>query len=86
MTKSAFLRARIEPELKEQAEKILSDMGVTPTQAVTMLYKQLQRTHELPLEFSVPNKATAKAIQDARNDAEIVSCRDSDELFKELDI
>lgn len=86
MTKSAFVRARIEPELKDQAERILDDMGITPTQAVTMLYKNLQRTHELPIDFFIPNAETAKAIQEARDGENIVSCKDMNELFKDLDI
>ncbi len=86
MTKSAFVRARIEPELKEQAEQILSEMGITPTQAINMLYKKLQRTHELPIDFLIPNQETVEAIEEARRSRGIISCKDSDELFDELDI
>ncbi|NQY42037.1 MAG: type II toxin-antitoxin system RelB/DinJ family antitoxin [Legionellales bacterium] len=86
MAKSAFVRARIEPELKDQAEKILSEMGITPTQAINMLYKKLQRTHELPIDFLVPNQKTADAIEEARQSKGIVSCKDAEEMFKQLDI
>jgi DNA-damage-inducible protein J len=51
MSKSVFVRARMEPDLKKQAEYILGEFGITPTQAVTMLYKYLARRHEWPVIF-----------------------------------
>ena len=48
MAKSANLYARIEPEVKEQAEAILSALGIPASNAITMFYKQviLQRAVE----------------------------------------
>jgi len=86
MSKSAFIRTRIEPKLKNQTEKILHDMGVTPSQVVSMLYRQIQRTHELPLEFSIPNAETARAIMEAREKSGIESCKNVKDLFDKLDI
>ena len=40
-TKSANLYARIEPDLKEQAEGILSSLGIPTSNAITMFYKQI---------------------------------------------
>ncbi len=68
MSKSAYVRARIEPELKMQAEVIFNEFGLTATQVITMLYKQVSRKHEIPLELSLPNKETAKAINDSSRD------------------
>ena len=39
MAKSANLYARIEPEVKEQAEAILSALGIPASNAITMFYK-----------------------------------------------
>ncbi|MEO7994255.1 MAG: type II toxin-antitoxin system RelB/DinJ family antitoxin, partial [bacterium] len=36
MAKSAMIRARIEPELKESAEAVLESLGITPTEAITL--------------------------------------------------
>ena len=41
MAKSANLYARIEPEVKEQAEAILSALGIPASNAITMFYKQV---------------------------------------------
>ncbi len=47
MNKTAFIRACIEPDLKEEVEAFLTALGVTPTQVITMLYKQIRREHRL---------------------------------------
>ena len=41
MAKSANLYARIEPEVKEQAETILNALGIPASNAITMFYKQI---------------------------------------------
>jgi DNA-damage-inducible protein J len=61
VSKSAYIRVRIEPELKMQAEAIFKEFGVTPTQVITMLYKQVLRNHEIPQEI-------ARAIEEARKE------------------
>ena len=86
MSKSAYVRARIEPDLKIQAEAIFSEFGVTATQVITMLYKQVSRKHEIPLDLSLPNKETAKIIEEARKGEGIVRCKDVDDMFDKLGI
>lgn len=41
MAKTANLYTRIDPELKEQAECILNSLGLPPSTAITMFYKQV---------------------------------------------
>ena len=48
MAKSANLYARIEPEIKEEAEAILSALGVPASNAITMFYKQIILHRGLP--------------------------------------
>jgi len=86
MSKTSYIRARIEPELKMEAEAIFNEFGVTATQVITMLYKQVSRKHEIPLDLSLPNKETAKAIDEARKGQGIVACKDVDDLFGQLGI
>ena len=86
MRKEAFIRARIELQLKVDAEAIFSEFGVTPTQVITMLYKQVQRKHELPFDLHIPNKETARAIREARQRKGIVKCKDANDFFDKLNI
>lgn len=54
--KSAHLYARIEPDLKEQAENILSALGISASNAINMFYKQIILHHGLPFALSLPPK------------------------------
>ena len=54
MAKSANLYARIEPEVKEQAEAILSALDIQASNAITMFYKQIILRRGLPFEVKLP--------------------------------
>ena len=67
--KSANLYARIEPDVKEQAESILSALGIPASNAINMFYKQIILNRGLPFEVKIP---TAKPIDVAElSEAEI---------------
>ena len=54
LAKSANLYARIEPDLKEQAENILTALGIPASNAITMFYKQIILQNGLPFEVKLP--------------------------------
>lgn len=54
MAKSANLYARIEPDLKERAESILTALGIPASNAITMFYKQITLQNGLPFEVKLP--------------------------------
>ena len=54
MAKSANLYARIEPDVKEQAESILDALGIPASNAITMFYKQIILHKGLPFEVKLP--------------------------------
>ena len=58
-TKTANLYARIEPDVKEQAESILSTLGIPASNAINMFYKQIILNRGLPFDVKIP---TAKQI------------------------
>ena len=57
MAKSANLYARIEPDLKEQAETILAALGIPASNAITMFYKQIVLQKGLPFDVKLPANA-----------------------------
>lgn len=59
MAKSANLYARIEPDLKEQAEAILAALGIPASNAITMFYKQIILQKGLPFDVKLPEGVTA---------------------------
>jgi DNA-damage-inducible protein J len=85
MRKSAQIRARIEPEVKEEAEAILEELGISPTVAITMLYKQIIHQQGLPFTVAMPNETTRRAISDAREGRELIEADSMDALVEALD-
>ena len=54
MAKTANLYARIEPEVKEQAESILAALGIPVSNAINMFYKQIILQRGIPFEMKLP--------------------------------
>ena len=54
MAKTSNLYARIEPEVKEQAETILSALGIPVSNAINMFYKQIILQRGIPFEMKLP--------------------------------
>jgi len=52
--KTANLYARIEPDVKNQAEGILSALGVPVSNAINMFYKQIILHRGLPFKVQLP--------------------------------
>ncbi|MEG0699554.1 MAG: type II toxin-antitoxin system RelB/DinJ family antitoxin [Erysipelotrichaceae bacterium] len=53
--KSANLYARIEPDVKEQAEGILSALGIPASNAINMFYKQIILQRGIPFDVKMPS-------------------------------
>ena len=53
-TKTANLYVRIEPDVKEQAESILSTLGIPASNAINMFYKQIILNRGLPFDVKIP--------------------------------
>lgn len=83
MPKSASIHARIKPELKEEAEAILKELGLNASQAITLFYQQIRLTRGLPLVLRVPNETTRRTLDDTDAGQDLVYCRDADDLFKQ---
>ena len=56
MAKTANLYARIEPDLKEEAEAILSALGIPVSNAINMYYKQIVLQRGLPFDVKLPER------------------------------
>lgn len=56
MEDTASVSVQIDPELKEQAENILSQLGITPSSAIQMLYSQVVLSHGLPFRPCLPGR------------------------------
>lgn len=62
-TRSANVIARVEPEVKEQAEDILNQIGIPVSTAINMLYREIILWKGLPFRPSIP-AAGPKAVDE----------------------
>lgn len=63
-TKTANVLARVEPDVKEQAEAIMAKLGIPASTVINMLYKQIIMTRSIPFPLSVPNAPIARDEMD----------------------
>ena len=63
-TKSANVLARVEPDVKEQAEAILASLGVSASTTINMLYKQIILTRSIPFPIALPAAPLARDEMD----------------------
>ena len=81
--KTATVMARIEPELKDEVEKIFSAVGLSTAEAINVFYRHVKLVKGIPFDVRIPNKETRKAIADARAGKGKKSAS-TKELFDEL--
>jgi DNA-damage-inducible protein J len=68
-TKSATVMARVQREVKQQAEAILADIGLPVSVLIDTLYRQIIMTGGVPYSLSVPKIPTRDSMTDAQFDA-----------------
>lgn len=62
--KTATISARIDPELKANAEKWFKQVGLSTSEAITLFYSQVTLHHGLPFEVKVPNEETIESFNE----------------------
>ena len=82
MSKPAMIRVRIDPDLKKEAERILAKLGLSPNEAIGLLYRQVLRRGGLPFEVSVANAVTRAAINEARSGNKLESFKKAADLIR----
>lgn len=81
MNQSAIIHARIDQETKTATEFILEKIGMTPTEAIRLFYRQIAIRKEFPIELRVPNKQTASVLSKSDKNKEIESFQSAQELY-----
>jgi len=57
MAKDAQIRARVDADLKAEAEGVLDSLGLSPTAAINMFYRQIVHRRGIPFDVALPQKA-----------------------------
>ncbi len=85
MKKYAVVSARIEPKVKEKGDKILSELGISRSEAITTLYEYVVSNHKLPLK-KIPNARMRRAFAKSDKGIGLVECENTQDMFKKLKI
>jgi DNA-damage-inducible protein J len=83
--KTATIHARIEPQIKTQAEGVLHNLGITPTEAIRIFYRQISLRGGLPFAVEIPNECTAKTLEKSAKGEDIIAFDSPDEMFESWD-
>lgn len=75
MANTSVIYARVDTNLKEKAEEILAKLGITPSSAIQMFYRQILIKKGIPFDLTLPD------------DEVIISNNNNiiDQLLKEVD-
>jgi len=86
MAKTSTIRARIEPELKTDVEKLFKKLGLSTTEAINLFYRQVKMRNGLPFSVVMPNKTTKKVFKDTDAKRNLIRCEDTEDMFEKLGI
>ena len=65
-TKTANVTARVHPDIKQQAEEVLEQLGIPVSVLIDSLYRQIIMTKSIPYSFSIPSIPTRDSMTDAQ--------------------
>lgn len=87
MAATAFVRARVDERVKNDAAAVLAGLGLTVSDVVRMTLTRVARDKGLPFELKIPNAETKAAISESRAMMTARNARftDAEELFNALD-
>jgi DNA-damage-inducible protein J len=70
MHSNRVVRARIDGVVKEQAAKVLADLGLSVSDAIRLLLVRVAAEKALPFEIYVPNAETRAAMAEVEGGAD----------------
>lgn len=86
MTAKAFVRARINEDLKNEAAAVLAQMGLTVSDVVRITLTRVANDKALPFELRVPNRVTAETLTKSERGEDLRRAEDAEEMFRDLGI
>ncbi len=86
MIKSATIRARVQPELKQEVESLFHKLGLSTTDAINIFYRQVKLRQGLPFAVAIPNETTQKVFRDTDAKKNLIHCATTNEMFDKLGI
>ncbi len=83
MASKPVVRARIDKDLRDEAQSVLDSIGLTISDAFRMMIVRIAREKALPFEPLVPNDETIEAMKAARR-GDLKKAGTPDQLLEKL--
>lgn len=84
MNKSATIQARIDPSIKQQAQKILGKLNISMSEAISIFLTQVSLNKGIPFEIKIPNELTEDTLVKSEAGQDLHKVKSKKQLFKEL--
>ena len=85
MAKTAVIQTRVTPEIKSSVQKILDELNITMSEAISVYLTQITLHRGIPFELKIPNRITADTLKKSEEGKELHDVSGTDELFGELE-
>jgi len=86
MATTSNISIRIDPSLKSEAEGILTELGLTTSQAINLFYRQIILMQGLPFNVTIPKKIPNETTREAMEEKNLASFDTPEELYEDLGI
>lgn len=83
--KTTTVRARIEPKLKIEVESVLTELGLSISEAIELYMKQIKLTHGIPFNIRIPNKITTATFENTDKKENLNYYSNAEDMFKKLE-
>ncbi|MBU2515540.1 type II toxin-antitoxin system RelB/DinJ family antitoxin [bacterium] len=85
MVRTTTIQARIDPEVKRNAQAILGKLNISMSEAISLYLTQVALHKGIPFKIKIPNALTSKALTKSEAGEELHEIDSIDGLFEELD-
>jgi len=84
MANGATIHARVDAQTKSEAQGILSKLGMTLSEAISLYLRQIVFSKGIPFEVKIPNALTTETLAKADRGEDVMEFDSVDELLKDL--
>lgn len=85
MAKTAIIQARIDPEVKNKAQNILSHLNISMSEAISIFLTQITLNRGFPFDIKIPNDLTSETLLKSEKGEELHKTSSVNELIQELE-
>ncbi len=85
MLKTSTIQTRIDPIIKKNVQKILNQLNMSMSEAISIYFSQIALHNGIPFEIKIPNELTAKTLKNSENMQDLHTANSVEKLFEKLD-